>query len=128
MAQATGGLYAEIVAALGDYFDGIYEGDVAKLRTVFHPAAHLYSATEGEVVDLPLDGYMELVGGREAPAASKAPRYDRVISIDLSGPKSALAKVELAIPPKYFTDYLTLLKANGRWQIISKTYHFIVHS
>ncbi len=128
MAKATGAAYPEIAAALVDYFDGIYEGDTAKLRSVFHSAAHLYSATEGEVVDLPLDGYMELVAGREPPAASNAPRYDRVISIDQSGPNSALAKVELGIPPKYFTDYLTLLKTDGRWQIISKTYHFIVHS
>lgn len=119
--------FAEITTALADYFDGLYEGDLDKLRRVFHPNAHLYSATDGPLTDLPLEDYMALVGGREAPASRDAPRYDRIVSIDLSGPCSALAKVELAIPPRYFTDFLTLLKLDGRWRIISKTYHYMVH-
>ncbi len=29
------------------------------------------------------------------------------------------------MPPRYFTDYLTLLKVDGRWQVISKTFHTV---
>jgi hypothetical protein len=35
--------------------------------------------------------------------------------------------VQCAIPPRYFTDYLTLLKTNEGWQIISKTFHTDAH-
>jgi hypothetical protein len=52
-------------------------------------------------------------------------RRDRIVSIDFSGPQTAFAKVECQIPPRYFTDYLTFLKANGRWQVIAKTYHTV---
>lgn len=119
--------FGEVTAALADYFDGLYEGDLDKLKRVFHGHAHLYSATDGPLADLPLDEYLKLVGGRPSPASQDAARYDRIVSIDFSGPNSALAKVELAVPPKFFTDFLTLLKIDARWRIISKTYHYMVH-
>ena len=42
-------------------------------------------------------------------------------------PDTALATVNCAMPPKYFTDYLTLLRTDAGWQIISKTYHVDIH-
>lgn len=33
--------------AVQTYLDGLYFGDVEKFRSVFHPQAQLYSATEG---------------------------------------------------------------------------------
>ncbi len=32
-------------------------------------------------------------------------------------------KVQCQLPPRYFTDYLSLVKADGRWQIIAKSFH-----
>jgi hypothetical protein len=32
--------------------------------------------------------------------------------------------VRCAIGTKRFTDFLTLIKLEGRWQIISKVFHF----
>lgn len=119
--------YDDITSALGGYFDGIHFGDTDKLRQAFHPQAHLYSATDGEFVDMTLSDYLELVAGRQAPADGGHPRNDRIITLDLSGPETAHAKVELSVPPKYFVDYLTLLKIDGRWQIISKTFQFVLH-
>ena len=71
---------------------------------------------------------MKIVASRKSPRDSGAKRYDRIISIDMAGPGAAIAKVECAIPPKYFTDLLTLIKLEGRWRIINKTYHYIEHS
>ncbi|MDJ0950342.1 MAG: nuclear transport factor 2 family protein [Alphaproteobacteria bacterium] len=119
--------FAEVSEALAAYFDGIYEGDTDKLGAVFHPDAHLYSSTEGALAQMTLAEYLGLVAGRPSPQSQDMKRFDRILSIDFSGPTTALAKVELGVPPKYFTDYLTLLKLDGRWRIISKTYHFVVH-
>jgi hypothetical protein len=44
------------------------------------------------------------------------------VSIDLSGPETAFVKLECAIPPRYFTDYLTLLKLKEGWRVVSKTF------
>ena len=55
-------------------------------------------------------------------------RLDRILSIDKSGAESSLAKVQIAIGPKLFTDYLNLLKVDGRGQIISTIYTYVMHA
>ena len=114
--------YNEIAKVLQDYFDGFYTSDVAKLQGVFHPACHLYSAADGPLADDDMDAVYDRVANRTPPAAENQKRLDRVLSIDRSGPESALAKVQIAIGPRLYTDYLVLLQIDGRWQIISKTY------
>jgi Putative lumazine-binding len=37
---------------------------------------------------------------------------------------TAVARVECAIGAKRFTDILSLIRLDGRWQIISKVFHF----
>ena len=104
------------------YLDGLYEGDTAKLGKAFHEVSHLYSVSDGGVADLPREKWFEFVKGRESPKARGLARTDRIVSIDLSGPETAFVKVECSIHPRYFTDYLTLLKLNGGWKVVSKTY------
>ena len=65
------------------------------------------------------------VEARTAPASLGQPRMDRILSIDRSGPESALAKVQLAIGDRFYTDYLTMLKVDGAWRIISKTWTYV---
>lgn len=117
--------FDEIAQALETYFDGFYEGDVGKLERIFHPAAHLYTAADGPLQDDPMDAVYARVRKRTPPASLRQKRADRILSIDRSGPEAALAKVQLAIGEKLFTDYLTLLRIDGRWQIISKTYTYV---
>ena len=113
----------DVKAALADYFDGIYESSEDKLRSAFHPDAHIYSATGGTLADFDLDAFVGRVTGRESCASQGAPRTDKIVSIDFSGPNSALAKVELSVPGTDFVDFLSLMKIDGRWRIIAKTYH-----
>ena len=115
---------AEVEKVLQVYFDGLYEGDTAKLGQAFHPASHLYSAQpDGTAADMPRADWFKMVEGRKSAKANGSERRDRIVSIDFSGPGTAFAKVECQIPPRYFTDYLTLLKVDGRWQVISKSFH-----
>lgn len=121
------GAYQEIATALEDYFDGLYHGDTAKMRKIFMPQAHLFCAVDTPMLDWSLDKYMEVMAGRESPASQGKPRHDRILSIDVVGPQTAIAKVECAIPPRYFTDLLTMVKVDGAWRIINKTFHYVVH-
>ena len=45
-----------------------------------------------------------------------------MLSIDLFGPTMAYVKLKCAIPPRFFTDQLSLLKIDGRWQIAQKVF------
>jgi hypothetical protein len=117
---------ASIEKVLQVYFDGLHEGDTKKLAQAFHPASHLYAAdAAGKAVDMPRADWFKMVESRESAKSKGSPRADRIVSIDFSGPATAFAKVECQIPPRYFTDYLTLLKVDGRWQVISKAYHTV---
>ena len=118
--------YQEIVAVLNDYFDGFYNSDIDTLKKAFHPNCHLYTAGDGSLADDDMETVYARVAKRgedgEGPSNKNAPRFDRIISIDTSGPECAFAKVRMAVAPRYFTDYLTLIKMDGNWRIITKTF------
>lgn len=123
MAQADAG-FQEIVDALKIYFEGLYRSDTQMLAQVFHPRAIYACASEGKLLHMTMDEYFPVVDKRPAPASRGEPRADRILSIDFAGPVTAIAKVNCAIGPKAFTDLLTFVKLDGRWQIMAKVFHF----
>jgi len=116
--------FAAVAAVLGRYFDGLYYSDTALLRSVFHPRAHYVCATDGTLTHLGMDEYFPIVDRRPSPASRNEARADRIVAIEFAGPVTAFARVECAIGPKFFSDLLTLVFVEGRWQIISKVFHF----
>ena len=117
-----------IETVIQTYFEGLYEGDVKKLGAAFHDVSHLYSVgPDGAVQDLPRAQWFEMVQGRPSAKSKNLARADRIVSIDMSGPETAFVKVECQIPPRYFTDYLNLLKLkDGNWRIVAKTFRATV--
>jgi len=113
---------AEIEQVIQTYFDGLHEGDVAKLAAAFHPVSHLYSEKDGGVADLPREQWFEWVRKRESAAKQGLARDDRILMIDVSGPETAFVKVACQIPPRYFTDYLVLTRTSEGWKIVSKVF------
>ncbi|WP_374310007.1 nuclear transport factor 2 family protein [Dongia sp.] len=116
--------YQEIVAALEIYFDGLYHSDTKRLARVFHPQAIYACATEGTLTYHTMASYFPVVDARPAPAGRNEIRADRIVSIQFAGPVTAIATVNCAIGPKAFTDLLTFVKLDGRWQIMAKVFHF----
>lgn len=116
--------FQQVSATLQTYFDGLYECSSKILAKVFHPEAHYYCATEGKLLHLDMGQYFPIVDQRSSPASKKEQRVDKIISIEFAGPVTALARVQCAIQPKYFTDFLTLVFIENRWQIVSKVFHF----
>ena len=104
------------------YFDGLYEGDADKLASVFHETSALTYEQDGKLVVLPLAQWLKAVRERPAPKAKGLARDDAILLIDQSGPTTAFVKVKCQIPPRYFTDYLNLLKVDGKWVIVQKVY------
>lgn len=113
-----------VVDVLKNYFDGLYHGDTNILRNVFHPAALYACATDGALLTLNMTEYFPTVDKRVSPASRGDLRTDHILSIEFAGPVTALARVECSIAPKHFTDLLTLVYVNQRWQIISKVFHY----
>jgi hypothetical protein len=49
------GSHSQILGVLDDYFNGIYTGDVERLRSAFHPSAVLWGEIKGKPYHKPLD-------------------------------------------------------------------------
>jgi hypothetical protein len=112
----------DIEAVVQTYLDGLYEGDADKLAAAFHPTSALTQWYEGELKIVPRDAWLEAVRNRPSPRAQGLARSDEIVSIDLAGPGMAQVKLRCAIPPRHFTDLLSLLKIEGRWQVAQKVF------
>ena len=112
-----------IEAATRTYLNGLYEGDVEKLAHVFHPTSALTMAEEdGTLTIVPREAWLAAVTARPSPQAAGLLRDDHILTIDLVGPTLALVKVKCQMPPRYFTDLLSFLKVESKWQIVQKVF------
>lgn len=112
---------AEVMAL---YFDGLYHSDTRRLARVFHPKAQYVCVTDGSLLYREMAAYFPVVDARPSPASRGELRRDEIVAIDFAGTVTARAVVRCAIGARYFTDFLTLIKLDGRWQVISKVFHY----
>lgn len=115
----------EIARLLTDYFDGLYDCDVEKLTSVFHPQAIYATADETPLLFRTMDEYLPIVAARQSPASRKEPRRDHIDDIQLAGDNTALARVRCSIGNRDFVDFLSLVRIDGRWRIIAKIFQII---
>ena len=106
-----------IEALLQDYFDGLYEGDVEKLRNIFHDDAWL----KGNNYRKPRDEWLDAVAARPIPKDERMDYGFKVISLDIVDDQ-AMAKVDVPLLAAHFIDFLGLLKEDGTWKIVNKMY------
>lgn len=106
------------------YLDGLYHGDTALLAQTLHSTARYICAVGENLINLSRSEYLPIVENRPAPANSNAPRQDQITDIQFAGPQTAFVRLNCAVGDRYFTDFLTLIKDQDRWQIISKVFHY----
>lgn len=116
--------FAGITGVLGLYFDGLYHSDTTRLARVFHPKAHYVCVTDGTLLYRDMAEYFAVVDARVSPASRGEPRRDEIVSVDFAGPATARAVLRCVIGNRHFTDFLTLIHLDGRWQVMSKVFHY----
>jgi hypothetical protein len=115
--------FEDISELASDYFRILHEGDVEGVRRLFLPQCYLNSPNgDGTMVHISRDEYIEFVETRESPKSQGFPVYGRILSIDQATATTAVLKVDCAVQPRYFLDYLSLVKLNGEWKIAAKVY------
>lgn len=117
---------AEIHAVLRDYFDALHHGDVQILERVFHPRAIYATADETPFLHRTMQEYFPVVAARQSPASRGEPRHEHIDAIELAGDNTAMARVRCSIGARDFVDFLSLVRIDGRWQVIAKVFQ-IVH-
>ena len=116
--------YVDVTRVLGKYFDGLYDCNIVLLGEVFYPSAQLATISDGNLTTIDMPTWLALVEKRESSAARREVRLDNILSIEFGSENTAVARVQAAIGPKLFTDFLSLAKSADGWRIVSKVYQF----
>lgn len=113
----------QLLDAVKIYFDALYFCDAQKLDEVFHPAASLFDADEGQIFVDPVASFRADVASRPSPAGRGQQREDEILMIDWLSAISAVVKVRLRAHENVFVDHLGFVKAPDGWIIVSKIWH-----
>ena len=101
------------------YFDGIYTGDVAKLKTVYHPGTLLFGDVKGQPYAKTLDEYLDGVAHRQSPKDSGKPFKGTIVDIRVTN-SIAIAEVKVKMYDFDYHEYLSFHRIDGKWLIVNK--------
>jgi len=103
------------------YVEGMAHAHEGALRKAFHPKASVIGNYEGKVEWLSLDAFVSDVVSQGAAPAGTQP-FLQIETLDVTG-DAASVKIVDDYAGMRFSDYLSLLKVEGRWLIVNKVYH-----
>ena len=112
----------EIAAAripLENYLQGHATGNSEFMQKAFYPESRLLFVREGKLNQRTSAEYIKGAGGK--PAADEANRKRWIEMVDVVG-NAAIGKIVLDYPTTYFVDYFALLKIDGEWKIVNKSF------
>lgn len=114
----------ELAAArvpLENYLKGHATGNAEFMRKAFHTEGKLIFIRDGKYTTRTFEEY--IAGMKDGkPAADEAKRKRWIESIDVAG-NAAVGKIILDYPTVKFVDYMTLLKIDGEWKIVNKSFY-----
>ena len=113
-----------VTKTLMDYIEGTANGEPDRVKRAFHEDLNLYTVA-GDSVKV-WNGQNYISGIKEG---SKSNRIGKIVSIDIEN-DAASAKIEILMPSRKrkYTDYLLLLKYQGQWKIIHKSFTYVMYS
>jgi hypothetical protein len=106
---------------LENYLKGHETGNPEYMKKAFYTEGKLIFVRDGKYTTRTFEEY--IAGMKDGkPAADEANRKRWIESIDIAG-NSGVGKIILDYPNGKFTDYMTLLKIDGEWKIVNKSFH-----
>lgn len=111
---------AGIEAVVVDYLEGMIYGQTERLERAMHPRCMQAGHFNGQYEFFDRDTFIKSLEHEEMLAPG-SPYHAEIISIEITG-DVAVVKVEDDCFGTSFTDYLTLIKHENRWQIVMKAF------
>ena len=106
---------------LENYLKGHETGDAEYMKKAFYAEGKLIFIRDGKYTTRTFEEYIAgMKDGKPAPDEAKRKRW--IESIDVSG-NAATGKIILDYPTVKFVDYMTLLKIDGEWKIVNKSFY-----
>lgn len=117
--------HKQVLSLVELYFDGLHHADSKILRKVFHSKLAYVCATEGDELYLDLDTYMSRVDARTPPSERGDPRDEAILDIAFGSDRIARVTARMSMMGRNYLDYLTLVKENGEWRIVTKAFTYL---
>jgi hypothetical protein len=112
--------HAGIEAVVTDYLEGMIWNDPERLRRAMHPLCMQSGHYKGQFEFYDRDTFIESL--EDEKTEEPGTPYDaEILSVDMTG-DVALVKVRNECLGTSFTDYLTLIRVEDRWQIVMKAF------
>ena len=108
-----------VIALADDYFKAMLDADEAALRRIFDPRASVIGHEDGKFDFASLDAF--IASTSDAKTGDK-PFDCRVEGLTTVG-DIAVVTVGNYCYGTWFTDHLSMLKVDGSWRIVAKTYY-----
>ena len=105
------------------YIDNTFKGDVNVLKACFHPEAVMNGFLNGQLIMGGPEPFFEQMENSPSMADGGAPYNGEIVKIEVVGDVASVTLKETGFAGTMsFTDFFHLLKENGQWKIISKTF------
>ena len=105
---------------LENYLKGHATGEGEFFRKAFHTEGNMVWIRDGKFTTRSFAEYIAGASGK--PPSDEAKRKRALEGIDIAG-NAASAKIILDYPSVRFVDFMTLLKIDGEWKIVSKVFY-----
>jgi Putative lumazine-binding len=109
-----------VAVPLENYIKAQATGNGEFMRKALHTEAKVMFFSEGKFNQWSAEEFAGRFNGKAADDEAKRKRLFEIL--DIAG-NAAIAKVTLDYPTVTFTDSMTLLKIDGEWKIINKTFY-----
>ena len=104
---------------LETYFNGIYEGNIGVLNSVYHPCTLLFGDVKGQPYTKTLVLYLNGVAHRQSPKYSGKPFEKEIISVSVIN-SIAIARVRVRMYDFNYHEFLSFHKIDNCWLIVNK--------
>lgn len=108
---------------LENYIKAHATGDPEYARKAFHSEGNMIWIREGKYSSETFDSFIKRAfTGKPAADEGKRKEGRRIEAVDITG-NAAVARIVLDYPTVKFVDYMTLLKIDGEWKIVNKSFY-----
>jgi hypothetical protein len=107
---------------LQDYFQGYQQADTKLIQKAFHAQTRLQSVDGAKIIVTEMKDWLVSLEERRLRGDFRKGEL-KIESMDVTE-YAASIKLNIRFPAFVFTDYLSLLKIDGKWLIVGKIYHF----
>lgn len=112
--------YDAVIATAQCYIDAMAKGSSQRAKEGFHPDGGIYGYVEGEFKGGPISVFFDYLDS--LPEGQKMKAHMDVLAIT---PSTAIVKIEAEMEPPEsdYSDFMAMVKVDGKWQIVAKIFH-----